>query len=86
VEIVSIEVRSWGFDKDTYVFDVGTRVDCDNIPVLDPQVVANNTVYPCGAIIKIVIGEYDENGVLPLLALDKDGVTTEELEGLHGVV
>jgi hypothetical protein len=32
--------------KRTYVFDVGARVDGDNIAVLDPQVVADNTVYP----------------------------------------
>jgi hypothetical protein len=72
--------------KSTYVFDVGARVDGDNITVLDTQVVANDTVYPRGAIIEIVVGKHDEDCVLPLLALDEDCVTTEQLERLHGVV
>jgi hypothetical protein len=61
-------------------------VDCDDISVLHPQVVANNSVYPRRAVIKVIVGEDDENCVLPLLALDQDCVTTEELERLHGVV
>mgnify|MGYP006877402812 CR=1 FL=1 len=71
---------------DTYIFDVWAWMDGDNIAVLDPQVVANNPVYPCGPIIEIVIGKNDEDGVLPLLALDEDCVTAEELESLHSVV
>jgi hypothetical protein len=70
----------------TYVFDVRARVDGNNITVLDTQVVANDTVYPRRAIIEIVVGEHDEDSVLPLLALDEDCVTAEELERLHGVV
>lgn len=73
-------------DVATYVFDVRARVDGDNITVLDTQVVANDTVYPRRAIVEVVVGEHDKNGVLPLLALDEDCVTTEELERLHGVV
>ena len=72
--------------EETYVFDVRARVDGDNIAVLDTQVVANNTVYPRRAVVEVVVGEYDENGILPLLALDEDSVATEELESLHGVV
>jgi hypothetical protein len=72
--------------ENTYVFDVRARVDGDNITVLDTQVVANDTVYPRGAVIKIVVCKHDEDGVLPLLALDENCVTTEELESLHGVV
>jgi hypothetical protein len=34
------------FRDDTYVFDVGARVDGDHIAVLDPQVVADDSVYP----------------------------------------
>jgi hypothetical protein len=79
----ALEIRIW---EDTYVFDVRARVDGDNIAVLDTQVVANNTVYPRRAVVEVVVGEHDENGVLPLLALDEDGVATEELERLHGVV
>ena len=71
---------------DTYVFDVRAWVYGDNVAVLDPQVVANNSVYPRRSIIEVVIGENDQHSVLPLLALDKYCVTAEELESLHGVV
>jgi hypothetical protein len=70
----------------TYVFDVGTRVNSDNVAVLDTKVVTHNTVDTGASVIKIVIGEDDQHGVLALLALDEDCVTTEELESLHGVV
>jgi hypothetical protein len=61
-------------------------VDGDHITVLDSEVMANDTVYPCGAIVEVVICEHDQDCVLALLALDKDSVATEELERLHGVV
>lgn len=61
-------------------------MDGDNVAVLDPQVVANDTVYPRGAIIEIVVCEHDQDCVLSLLALDQDSVATEQLERLHGVV
>ena len=72
--------------RNTHVFDVRAWVDGDNIAVLHPQVVANNSVYPRGAVIEVVICQHDENCVLALLALDQDGVATEELQRLHGVV
>jgi hypothetical protein len=74
------------FEKNTYVFDVGARVYGDHVAVLNPQVVADDAVYPGRAVIEVIVGEHDENRVLPLLALDEDGVATEELESLHGVV
>lgn len=58
----------------------------DNISVLDTQVLANNPVHPSAAVIELVIGENDQDGVFSLLALDQNCVTTEELEGVHGVV
>jgi uncharacterized membrane protein len=61
-------------------------VDGDHITVLDAQVVANDTVYPCRAIVEVVICKHDQDCVLALLALDQDRVATEELERLHGVV
>lgn len=61
-------------------------MDCDNVTVLDAEVVANDSVDACASIVKVVIGEDDQDCVLSLLALDEDGVATEELEGLHGVV
>lgn len=84
-EIVSMLEMSESTGK-TYVFDIGARVDGYDIAVLDPQVVANNTVYPCRTVIEVVVGEYDQDRVLSLLSLDENGVTAEELERLHGVV
>lgn len=70
----------------THVFDVGAGVDSDNIAVLDAQVVADNSVDAGTSIIKVIVREDDQNGVLPLLALNQHGVATEELQRLHGVV
>ena len=61
-------------------------MDGDNVTVLDTQVVANDTVYPCGAIIKVVVRKHNQDCVLALLSLNEDGITAEELECLHGVV
>lgn len=58
----------------------------DNIAVLDAKVVAHNTVDAGTAVIEIIIGQDNQHSVLALLALDQNCVTTEELEGLHGVV
>lgn len=84
-EIVSHHLRGESQEA-TYVFDVGARVDGDHVAVLDPQVVANDSVYPRGAVVEVVVGEHDEDRVLSLLALDQHCVATEELERLHGVV
>lgn len=61
-------------------------MDSDNVTVLYAEVVADNSVDACAAVIEIIISQDDENRVLSLLALDKDRVATEELECLHGVV
>jgi hypothetical protein len=61
-------------------------MDRDDVAVLDPEVVANDSVYAGAPIIEIIVCQHDENCVLALLALDKHGVATEELESLHGVV
>jgi hypothetical protein len=61
-------------------------VDGDNVAVLDPQIVPHNAVYPGGAVIEVIISKDDQDGVLPLLALHKNCVATEELERLHGIV
>lgn len=58
----------------------------DDVAVLHAQVVANDSVYPGAAIVEVVIGKNDQNGVFSLLALDKDCVTAEQLQSLHGVV
>jgi hypothetical protein len=61
-------------------------VDSDNVAVLYTQVVSDHTVDTDTAIIQVIIGKDDQNGILSLLSLDQDCVTTEELQSLHGVV
>lgn len=68
----------------TYVFNIWAGLDSDHITVLDPEVVANNAVDPGAAIVELLISKDDENGITPLLSADKNSVTTEELEILHG--
>lgn len=70
----------------THIFDVGARVDGDHVAVLDTEVVSDDTVDASAAVIEIIIRQDNQNRVLALLALDKDGITAEELEGLHRVV
>jgi hypothetical protein len=70
----------------TYVFDVRARVDGDNITVLDSQVVTDDSVDASAAVIKVVIGQDNQNCVLPLLSAHEDCVTAEQLQLLHGVV
>lgn len=61
-------------------------MDSDDIAMLDPEVVPDYSVQACAAIVKVVVGHRKQYGVLPLLAPNQDGVTTEELESLHGVI
>jgi hypothetical protein len=70
----------------THIFDIRARVDGDDIAVLDPQVVADNPVDAGTAVIEVIVGQDDQHGVLPLLAADQHCVTTEQLEGIHGVI
>lgn len=70
----------------TYVFDIWAGVNGNDIAVFDSQVVSHHTVDSSGAIIQIIIGQDDQNGIFTLLSLDEDCVTSEELESLHGVV
>lgn len=68
----------------THVFDIGARVDSNHITVLDSQVVADDSVDSGAAVVELLVGEDDQNSVLPLLAADQNGITTEKLEGIHG--
>lgn len=70
----------------TYIFDVWARVNGDDVAMLDAQIVSDYAVDSSGSIIKVIIGEHNQNSVLALLSLDQDGITTEELEGLHRIV
>ena len=63
----------------TYIFDVGARMNSHDVAVLDAEIVAYDTVHPSAAIIQIIVGQHDQNRVLSLLALDQDGITTEQL-------
>jgi hypothetical protein len=58
-------------------------VDGDHVTMLDSEVVANNSVDASAAVIELIVGENDENGILSLLASNQDGVTSEELELVH---
>ncbi len=60
-------------------------MDGDNIAVLDPEVMTDDTVQASAAIVKVIVGQNNKNGILPLLATDQDGIAAEELEGVHGV-
>lgn len=70
--------------RPTYVFDVWARLDGDHVAVLDPEVVANDSVNASAPIVELLVSEDDENGVFPLLPTNENGVATEELEVLHG--
>lgn len=72
--------------SETYVFDVGARVDGDNVTVLHTQVVSDHPVQTTAAVIEVVITKDNKYGVLSLLAPDEDSVATEQLESVHGVV
>lgn len=61
-------------------------MDGDNVTVLHTQVVSHHTVQTTAAIIEVVITKDNKHGVLSLLAPDEDGVATEQLESVHGVV
>lgn len=70
----------------THIFDIWAWVDSDNVAVLHTEVVSDHTVDTSTAIIKVIVGKDNQNSILSLLSLDQDCVTTEELQGLHGVV
>lgn len=82
---ISIETNTKNVGS-THVFDVRARVNSDNVAVLDTEVVADNTVDASLTILEIVVGENNQDGILALLSLDQNGVATEELKSLHGVV
>lgn len=52
---------------------------CDDVAMLDAQIVSNDPVHASTSIIKIVVGENDQHRILPLLAFDQDCITSKEL-------
>lgn len=61
-------------------------MDGDNVTVLHAQVVPHHTVQATAAVIEVIITKDNKHGVLSLLAPYEDGVATEQLESVHGVV
>lgn len=61
-------------------------MDGDNIAVLYPQVVTDNSVESGTAIIKVIVRKDDQDGVFSLLASNEDCISTEQLELFHSVV
>lgn len=51
--------------------------------MLDSQVVADDSVDASAAVIELIIGQDDEDGVLSLLASYENGIAAEELKGIH---
>ncbi len=56
----------------------------NHIAVLDTEVVANNSVDTGTSVIKLIVGEDNEDGILSLLSSYQNGITAEELKLLHG--
>jgi hypothetical protein len=61
-------------------------MNCNHITVLDTEVMSDHTVDTSAAIIQVVISQHDQDGVLSLLALHQNCISTEQLQSLHGVV
>jgi hypothetical protein len=67
------------YEVATYIFDVWTWVDGDDIAMLDPKIVSDNTVDARTTVIEIIVCKHDQDCIFSLLALDKHCVSAEEL-------
>lgn len=63
----------------TYIFDIWTWVDRDDVAMLDAEIAADNTVDAGTSVIKIIVCKNYQDGVPSLLALDQDCVSPKEL-------
>lgn len=54
----------------TYVFDLRACMHSDDVTMLDAEVVSDNAVHASTSIIKVIIGQNDQDSILPLLAFD----------------
>ena len=61
-------------------------MDGNDVTVLDPQVVTDDSVDPDTTIIQLIVCKNNQDGVLSLLASYEDGIASKQLELLHGVV
>lgn len=79
-------MQQWQFKNIewTHIFDVGASGDGDHVTVLDSEIVADNTVDSGASLVQLLVGKNDQDRLLSLLASYKNGVTAEELEGVHG--
>lgn len=69
----------------TYVFNTGECVNGDDITQSDAEVVSDDAIDARNAVLNLFVGEHDQCGILPLLSLDDNDITTEELEEIHSV-
>jgi hypothetical protein len=54
----------------TYIFDLGTWVNSDDVAVLHAEIVADYSVHACASIVEVIVGQDDQDSILPLLAFD----------------
>jgi hypothetical protein len=45
-------------------------VNGDDVAMLDTKVVSDYSIHACASIIEVVIGQNDQDSILPLLAFD----------------
>lgn len=58
----------------------------DDIAMLDPEVMADDTVDSGTSIVKIVIRQYNQDCIFALFASDQNSIAPEKLKTVHGVV
>ena len=56
--------------RGTYIFDLGAWMNSDDVAMLDTKVVADYSIHARASVVKVVIGQNDQDGILPLLAFD----------------
>ena len=65
------------------VRDVTARGYSNNIGEADAEVLSDDLVHTDVGVVAGLVGQDDADGITALLALDEDGVATEELKFLH---
>lgn len=64
---------------ETYVFDIRAGMDGDDVAVLDSEIVSNDPVDTGTSVVKIIIGQNNQHGVLALFSFYQHGIASEEL-------
>ena len=65
------------------VLDVGAGLDGHDVTQAHAQVVPDDTVHPDLVVRHGLVRQHDTDALLPLLALEQDGVAAEELQLVH---